>query len=531
MSRRPPDAIDLSSRTEPARGEARLAELLAAFSLVTDMSMGHPADEAMRACLLATGFARALGRPEQEVADIYWTTLLAHSGCTAFAHEQAALLAGDEIAVNAAGSKADFTEPREVLGFLREVGRNRTLRDRARIVFGVLAAAKRLDHDLATANCEIAATVARRFELAHGVEAGLRDIFERWDGKGAPERKRAEAIAEPARFAQLALQAVVFARVGGNGAALAMAKRRGGKALDPELAGAFVSQGQPLLERLDAMDPWAAVVAAEPTPQRRLPVARLADVARVFAEVVDLKSPLFLGHSAGVAELAESAAHEMGLEAGDVEALRMAGLLHDLGRTSIPNRVWEKAGPLTLAEWERVRLHAYHTERILARTPAFAPLAQTAGMHHERLDGSGYHRQLAGVAIPLPARVLGAADAFRAMTEPRRHRPALAVDAAADQLAGEAGAGRHDRACVEAVLAAAGARRRRGRPALPSGLTEREVEVLCLVARGLSNREVGRRLSTSPKTVGRHVEHIYDKLGIRSRAAAALFAASNGLIQ
>jgi putative nucleotidyltransferase with HDIG domain len=532
MSLRPPNVLDAPPEVlAQSQQELQLSELLAAYSLVTDLAMGHPSDEAMRACLLATAFARALGRAEDELADIYWTTLLAHAGCTAFAHEQAALLAGDEIAVNAAGSKADFNDPREVLAFLREVGRGRSAADRVRIVFGAVVGGSRLDRDLATANCEVAAMVARRVGLTSGVERGLLDMFERWDGRGAPESKRGEAIALSSRFAQLALQAVVFARVGGSDAAVAMARRRAGTALDPGLAGAFAAHGGRLLEVVESIDPYPAVLAAEPAPQRFVPAARLTDIARVFAEVVDLKSPLLLGHSTGVAELAESAARELGMPAGEVAALRMAGLLHDLGRTAVPNRVWEKRGPLTQAEWEQVRLHAYHTERILLRAPVLAPLARTAGMHHERLDGSGYHRQAAGPAIPLPARVLAAADAFQAMGEARRHRPALGVDAAAAELTSDARTGRLDRTCVDAVLAAAGARRRRGRPARTSGLTEREVEVLCLVARGLSNREVGRRLFIAPKTVGHHVEHIYDKLGIRSRAAAALFAASHGLVE
>lgn len=522
------------SAAEPVRAQAqpelRLAELVAALSLVADLAMGHPSDEAMRACLIATGLARRSGRPEGEVADIYWTALLAHSGCTAFAHEQAALFAGDEIAVNAAGSKADFGEPREVLLFMREVARGRRASDRVRIVLGGIVAGKRFDRELATASCEVAAAVASRLGLGAAVGAGVLDLFERWDGKGSPRGCRGEEIAPAARFTQLAHQAAVFARLGGPGAVVEMASRRAGKALDPTLASLLAKHGEALVGELDAVDPWEAVLAAEPEPEMCIPVGRLGDVAEVFAGVVDLKSPLLLGHSHRVAALAQAAARELGMAEADAERLRLAALLHDLGRTAVPNGIWEKAGPLTQAEWERVRLHAYHSERILLRSPVLAPLASAAGMHHERLDGSGYHRQLAGPAIGLPARVLAAADAFQAMTEPRRHRPALDAAAAAARLSAEAEAGRLDRGAVDAVLAASGARRRSGRPRTAGDLTEREVEVLCLVARGLSNREVARRLTISPKTVGRHVEHIYGKLGIRSRAAAALFAATHGLV-
>jgi putative nucleotidyltransferase with HDIG domain len=524
-------AASPSSAPQQPQADLRLAELVAAFSLVCDLVMGHPADEVMRACLVATALARRLGLPEDEVADVYWTTLLAHSGCTAFAHEQAAVFGGDEIAVNAAGSKADFMELREVMVFLGDVTRGRRAADRVRIVINGVVGGKRFDMEMSTANCEIAATVADRLALSPAVGAGLLDMFERWDGRGSPRGRRGDEIARPARFAQLAHQAAVFARMGGAEAAVAMARRRAGKALDPELAEAFAAEGPGLLDGLAEDDPCDAVLAAEPSPARQVPAARLGDVATVFAEIVDLKSPLLMGHSTGVAALAASAATELRRPAEEVEALRTAALLHDLGRAAVPNGVWEKAGPLTQAEWEQVRLHAYHTERILLRAPALAPLAAIAGMHHERLDGSGYHRQLAGSAIPLPARVLAAADAFRAMTEPRRHRDAREPDDAAARLLDDARAGRLDAGAVDAVIAAAGARRRAGRPRKPGDLTEREVEVLCLIARGHSNREAARRLSIAPKTVGRHVEHIYDKLGINSRAAAALFAASNGLVE
>jgi HD-GYP domain-containing protein (c-di-GMP phosphodiesterase class II) len=532
MSPRSPDAAPAPS-PGPAHvpADLRLAELLGAFSLVTDLAMGHPADEAMRACVLATTLARALGRPDGEVGEIYWTTLLAHAGCTAFAHEQAALLAGDEVAINAAGSKADFSDLGEVLGFLGDVARGRTPADRVRIVFGALAGGGKFDRELATANCEIAATVVSRAGLAPGVQRGVLDLFERWDGKGKPASKRGDTIEVSARFAQLALQAVVFARLGGSDAALAMAQRRAGGALDPELANGFALHGRDLLDTLESADPWTAALAAEPEPHLRIGAARLTDVAYVFADVVDLKSPLFLGHSRGVAELAWAGGSGLGLSAAEADGLRIAALLHDLGRAGVPNRVWEKSAALTRSEWEEVKLHPYHTERILSRAPALAFLAPLAGMHHERLDGSGYHRQASGLAIPLPARVLAAADALQAMTQRRAHRPALDLSEAEAQLVGEAKAGRLDRACVDAVLAAAGAARKRGRPASPSALSEREVEVLVLVAQGLSNRDVGRRLFISPKTVGHHVEHIYAKLGIRSRAAAALFASANGLLE
>jgi HD-GYP domain-containing protein (c-di-GMP phosphodiesterase class II) len=521
-----------ASRTSsPSAGRLRLADLLAALSLGTDLAMGQPPEEAIRTCLLATELGRRTGLPQRELADVYWTALLMHVGCTAFAHEQAALFGGDEIMVNAIGAKTDFSQPREAIAFLLELGRDRSPAQRARLLFVGLTQGERFGREIATATCEVAAAMAPRLGLSTGVRRAFHDLFERWDGKGAPQRLRGEAIALPARVAQLAAQAMVYYRLGGVDAAIEVTRRRSGTALDPHLVEAFTQHGAELLRHIDACEPLGAVIDAEPSPHRWLSDADIDGIGRAFADAVDLKSPFLLGHSSGVAALAEAAGRELGLPAEDVICLRRAGLFHDLGRLSVPDGVWEKPGPLTAGEWERVRLHPYHSERILCASPALAPLAPLAGMHHERLDGSGYHRQATATGIPLAARILAVADAFQAMSQARPHRAALPRPAAADELHQQARTGRLDPRAVDAVLAAAGETGARpARHEWPAGLTDREVEVLRLLARGLRNRDLARDLSISPKTVGHHVEHIYQKLGVSSRAAAAMFAAQHDLL-
>jgi DNA-binding CsgD family transcriptional regulator len=192
--------------------------------------------------------------------------------------------------------------------------------------------------------------------------------------------------------------------------------------------------------------------------------------------------------------------------------------------------IWEKPGPLTTAEWEQVRLHAYQTERILARSEALSPIARIAGMHHERQDGSGYHHGASAAEVPIEARILAAADSFQAMTQARPHRAAKTPDAAASALIAEARAGRVDPECADAVLHAAGRPSPHARTAWPAGLSDREVEVLRLVSRGASNKEVASALVISPRTAEHHVQHIYSKIGVSSRAAAAMFAMEHGLL-
>ena len=227
-------------------------------------------------------------------------------------------------------------------------------------------------------------------------------------------------------------------------------------------------------------------------------------------------------------ELAGAAARRCGIDAADARAIRRAGFLHDLGRVAVHARIWQKQGPLTADEWEQVRLHPYHTERVLSRSPFFSALCDVACAHHERLDGSGYHRGASGPALGLPARLLAAADAYHAMSEPRPHRPPHPPERAASILAEEVSAGRLDPHAVTAVLEAAG--QRAPRLERPAGLTERELEVVALLARGLQTKQVARELGISTKTADRHIQNAYRKVGVSSRAAATLFAMEHGLV-
>lgn len=480
----------------------------------------------MRACLLGTGLARRMGLPKADVSSVFYTSLLRHAGCTASAHEEAAHLGGDELATRPLAIRTDFNSPREALRLMVSVLRLVPPGRRARVLLGAFGPWGELANQ---ATCEVGAEVARRLGMPEPVVEGLFQIFERWDGKGLPQKLAGENIALTARFAQVATLAVALDQLAGSDAALAVIRERSGHMLDPAIAAAFAEHGSRLLTEMRAIDVLPAVLAAEPEPHRRVPQGSIDALARAVADMVDLKSPYTHGHSTAVAELAASAGRTLGLEDGDAGALGRAGCLHDLGRVGVPDGIWEKRGRLSATEWERVRLHPYHTERILARSGALAPLARLAGMHHERQDGSGYYRQTSGAAIPMSARILAAADAYQAMTQDRAHRPARSADAAASELDAVCRQGALDHDAVQAVLEASGHPLRRRRAA-PNGLSEREVEVLRMVAQGLSNRDIAGRLFISPRTAESHVQHIYAKIGMSTRAGAAMFAMRHDLI-
>ncbi|HLZ22984.1 MAG TPA: HD domain-containing phosphohydrolase [Ktedonobacterales bacterium] len=508
----------------------RLAELAAALSLATDLGTGQPLEHALHVCLLSVELAGTLGLDEHERADTYYVALLRALGCVADAHRVAARF-GDELLANAQISLMDTAQPADVLNLLvRHVGQGQPALRRAQMIAAALAAGPGERNEIITAHCEVAERLARRLGMRETVARGITQVFERWDGKGSPGRVRGEAILRPARIVTLVRDAALFYRLDGMDGATAVVRQRSGALYDPAIAAAFCQRAASIFQVIETPTAWEAVLAAEPGPRPVLTSAARESALRAVADFVDLKSDYTAGHSSGVARLAAEAAERLGLGEAEVDAVRQAGYLHDLGRVGVSTGIWDKAGPLTASEWERVRLHPYYTERMLARPPALAHLATIAALHHERLDGSGYYRGIPLAMLPLPARILAAADVYQALTERRPHRPAYTPEASAEQLMVEARTGRLDPQVVQAVLAASGHRVSTGRRMWPAGLSDREVEVLRLLAHGLSNREMAKRLIIAEKTVGHHIQHIYNKLGVSTRAAATLFALQHDLL-
>jgi len=510
--------------------DVRLADLLAGLSLVSDMGLGLPPENAMRSCLVGTALARALNLGETEVAEVFYISLLQHIGCTGYAHETY-LVWIDDIAANRAARRTNFADPMDLFkSYLPTLTQSMNARQRARVAANFVTKGPGFLKRFTTATCEVAAQSARRLGLSKGVQRGLHEVFEWWNGKGAPQGLKGEEIALVGRVAYVGGTAAEHDVLGGPEIAIEAVRQRAGTIFDPTIAETFVDHGAELLETASLGDPRKGVLEAEPVPHRVISEDQLPQVATVFGDIADLKTPFTHGHSAGVAHLAHAAGAKLGLDPNSLLQLLVASLLHDIGRIAIPDFVWEKPGPLTTAEWEQVRLHPYHSERIMSCSPLLKPMASIAGLHHERLDGSGYHRGCKASEIPFPTRVLAAADVFQAMTQSRPHRGASTADEAAEQIQHEARQGRLEPEAVAAVVHAAGRSSQKVVNLRPAGLSDREVEVLRLMTQGLSNREIARRLYISPRTAEHHVQHIYTKIGVTSRASAALFAMEHGLI-
>jgi len=506
-----------------------LGELLAVLSLAADLGMGQPMEHVLRQCLIALRLAERLGLGETEREVVYYSALVAWVGCHIDAYEQAKWF-GDDTALKADFRRTDFaTAASRPLFMLRHLGAGRPIAERAKLGVAFLGEGRRAAEAMLDNHWTAADELAARLGLAQRVRDSVAQTFERWDGKGVPKGARGEEILLASRLVTLADVVEVFHRAGGVAAATEVARQRRGTQFDPALVDLFSADAPALCAGLDEGSAWDAVIAAEPVLGVRLGHDQVESALEAIADFTDVKSPYTIGHSRGVADLAGAAARDFGLSEPAARQVRMAGLVHDLGRLGVPNTIWDKDGTLSHAEVERVRMHPYLTERMLTCSPGLAPLAAIAVQHHERMDGSGYPRGLSGGAVSPEGRLLAVADFYHSRTEPRPHRPAAGQDEAAALLREQATAGRLDSEAAAAVLTAAGHRATR-RQARPAGLTSREVEVLKLLARGLSNREIAERLVISPKTASHHVEHIYAKTGTSSRALASLFAASHGLI-
>jgi HD-GYP domain-containing protein (c-di-GMP phosphodiesterase class II) len=505
----------------------RLAELVAALSLGIDLGFGQPMEHVLRQCLIALRLADELDLGVDERTGVYYTALLVNVGCHSDAHEQAKWF-GDDIAMKS--TKYDAGGVRAAASALRLLGSGNPPWNRFRIAVEFAVSGHRDVSGMIASHARMARSLAEQLHLPGAVVAGVGSAYEQWDGRGWPGDLSGADVPIAARVAQLAEYIEVAHRLGGVDAARALAKRRSGKQVDPKLAGLMVHSTERLLTDIDSPRTWDSVIEGEPSLAVTLSPDEFDAALSAIAGFVDLKSPFTLGHAEAVADLVREAARVAGLSPDETRLLYRAGLVHGFGRLGVSNAIWDRAGALGAGDWERVRMYPYLTERMLHQSQALGPLGRIAVQHRERLDGSGYPRGLSRGSISPPALLLMAAEAYQTKRETRPHRTALSADESAAHLRSEVRAGRLDADAVNAVLRAAGHRVQRRVNAGPAGLTGREVEVLRLLARGLSNKEIGQRLVISPKTAGNHIEHIYTKIDASSRATASLFAVQNGLL-
>jgi HD-GYP domain-containing protein (c-di-GMP phosphodiesterase class II)/DNA-binding CsgD family transcriptional regulator len=515
--------------------QLRLSEFVATLALAQDNAFGQPLESQLRSCLLATSICEAAEFDAEVRATAYWVALLRYVGCTGHAHEVATVF-GDEIAIRAATLVHDAANPAEVMrDVMAFATAGRSPEEQDAIVKMIQETAREWAVYNFTSGCEVADMLLQRLDFGPDVREALRFTFERWNGNGYPAHAQGEAIPLAMRVVHLSHDMEAIGRLFSPDHALEAARDRRDRTYDPALADLFVEHGRAWFDQIGESEPWDAVLALEPEPHRMLSGEQLDDALTVAADFIDLKSPYMGGHSRRCAELAADATRVLGLSEEAVATVRRAALVHDFGTTIVPNSIWDKPGPLTRTEFDRVELHPLLTEQMLRRSPALAVLNPVACAHHEKCDGSGYHKRVQADADDLGACVLAATEIYVGLTTERADRlPFSPTDAAAELRRLESEGVLEPRAS-RAVLVAAG----HGEPRAPSGkrrshpggLTRREVDVLRLAARGLTTRQIADRLVISPKTADHHIQHIYGKIGSSTRAAAALWAMQHSVVQ
>ncbi len=513
----------------------RRADFLMALAYATDLATGQSRDFALRSCVLAMRLAEVAGLDVELRRQVYHQALLRYIGCNADTHLLASAF-GDEIALRQDLARIDMGNKSEIVEtFVRAFTRlfaDAPPAELAQAVQKGVAEALQISVPILAGHCEVAQRIAERIGLSGDIRKNLSQLYERWDGKGLPRGLKGDEVTLPVRMVTMAQNAIVLLEVHGLESMKAMIAERRGGVCEAELTDLFLAHAERLVEGLDGPVDRETILTLEPLPHAVLDEDGCDEAYLAIADMIDMRMPFTFGHSRAVAALADAAGKHMGLPASDIRAIRWAACTHDIGELAVPVSTWMRTGALTAREIDAARLHPYHGERALA--PLGAEGAAAAALilrHHERLDGTGYHRYAKAPDLSPAARILAASESFQTAREARPHRPALSDTAAAAKLRTTVREGKLCADAVEAVLAVAGQPARRDVTERLAGLTPREIEVLRLIAAGNTAKEAARKLEIAPKTADNHIQSLYSKIGVSTRAGAALYALERGLVQ
>ena len=431
-----PDLVPNRTRDDDVSEPAsliRTSEIISALSYALDLTEGRPMGHSVRSCMIGMRLAQQIGMPLQEQADLYYALLLKDAGCSSNSSRLFHILNADEIRAKRDVKTTDWTRVGwESLHYaITHVSTSAPLPQRVWRLLQVAATQQQDSRELVKIRCERGSQIAKKLGFSDGVAAGIHGLDEHWNGGGYPDHLLKREIHVFSRIANLSQTLDVFLTARGPEAAMEAAHQRSGRWFDPDLvkaADSLFREGT-LWEGLDSKDLLQGVSALEPQERRLTASDKTIDsICFAFADIIDAKSPFTYQHSKGVAAAAIEIAGYFGMSDHDKRQLRRAALMHDIGKLSVSNHILEKPGKLTAEEWKIVRDHPYYTYEILRRIPAFKSFSNDAAAHHERLDGSGYWRQLGADDLSMPARILAVADVFDALRAERPYRDSLPLE-------------------------------------------------------------------------------------------------------
>lgn len=465
-----------------------MSDVLASLAAILDVVEGQPAGHVLRSCLIGMRVGERLGLSDEERSSLFYGLLLKDAGCSSNAARIAAMFATDDSVAKHDFKTVDWTRQADSAFYvLRTVARDGSVWDKARQIVSIGRRRHSSTQQLIEIRCERGAGIALLLGLSDDTANAIRNLDEHWDGSGYPDGARGDEIPLLARIAGLAQTVDVFFSQFGPAAAEQMARDRRGSWFDPIVVDAFLSDARTggLWDTLSRSDLEPIVAGLEPE-NLVIPATteRLDLIAVAFSQIIDAKSPYTSQHSAGVARISGLLAERMGLPNEDIRDQERAGLLHDIGKLGVSNRILDKQGSLTDAEYREIQKHPELTYRTLSRVSAFADIARVSALHHERLDGSGYYQGMSANNLDLPARILAVADVFDALVSDRPYRAGMPLEQALGIIQSDAGS-KLCPACVEQLVELA--------PSLDSSVTSSSRDIPSLLPP--PNQQVHQRAS------------------------------------
>jgi len=432
----------------------KLSEVLSALSFVLDMVEGQPEGHVLRSCFIGMTIAERLQLSEEQRSALFYALLLKDDGCSSNAWKVTALFGADDFDVKKNFKTVNWSRLPQALRYVaRTVSPDAAAWVRARRFFAVGLEGPKAARELVWIRCERGAEISRQMGFPEETAGAIRNLDEHWNGAGHPDGLEGEEIPLLARICGLVQTVEVFYTAFGPVRAEEIARDRRKEWFDPTLVDFFLAEARAgrLWESLGEPDLARSVSLMEPPDRVLVATPEWLDLtAHAFAQIIDAKSPFTYRHSEGVARATAKMTEHMGLPASAVRDQTRAGLLHDIGKLAISNRILDKPGPLTDEEFAKVKQHPRLTYEVLTRVAPFRGIAEVAASHHEKLDGTGYHRGVTAEDLSLPSRILAVADVFDALSQDRPYRPAMSMEKVLAILNEESGQ-KLSIECVEAL--------------------------------------------------------------------------------
>lgn len=506
---------------------ARISEGLGVLALAADAATGRPQGSGLSAAIVAAEFSRRIGDDLTTQKDAYYLALVRFIGCTITSHETGMLSFGDDQGFAVATMLGDWADREDLKKHLEQFIALEAPEDERDAAFNYICdILPDAAPDFTAAHCRQSYLLAKRLPVSQAVLESIPYYYARWDGKVLPIG--GADVPYLSRLVRITEMAELVRRLENSVRAKEVIEAKLGHEIDPDIGRKFLQQADEVFRVASRTPGFETFVAAEPgEPIEMTPKCRetLADVA---ADMIDNKATCFRSHSRRVAGLVSQAAQIARLPRERVEDLRLAALVHDIGKCAISNRIWYKAGELSVSERLEMERHTFQTEFFLSHGYPFVEWAGVAASVQERADGSGYHRRTP--ISDLGTNILAAANEYDELTHNSPKRPALNAKAAGAELTSMAKSKKLMPTAVSLVLQAAGHLVKDSGASLPCGLSRREAQVLSHLAKSESTAEIAQNLGISPKTADHHIQSIYNKTDIRARPALALFALEYGIV-